>query len=288
MKSTTQLRKLLAEDRLILAPFVYDAFTAKMAESAGYGLLYLSGFGTSMSLGFADVGLVTQTEMAQTARNVARTVSVPVIADADTGYGNPLNVWRTVREYEAAGMAGLHIEDQVFPKKCGYFQGKDVIPLEEHVQKVRAALDARTDPDFLIIARTDALAIEGWQGVIRRCRAYREAGADMVFVDGVDDLEAIDTYAAELPDLPRLLNVDFAPVMEVEKRGFKVMIHRGPMFSMYLAGRGAMRELRETGSMGPSWHEVSRQTRQEIAGMLGLDGIYEMEERYRVSNVARS
>jgi 2-methylisocitrate lyase-like PEP mutase family enzyme len=138
-------------------------------------------------------------------------VRIPIICDADTGYGNPLNVQRTVREYEAAGVAALHLEDQVFPKKCGFFAGKQVVPLEEHVQKIRAALDARTDPDFVIIARCDAYAVTGWEDTVRRCRAYREAGADLVFVDGIKTLEDLQRYATDLADIPRMYNGDLAP-----------------------------------------------------------------------------
>ncbi len=287
MEKSTQLRNLLAQDRLIVAPFVYDAFTAKIAESVGFRLIYLSGFGTAMSRGFPDVGLITETEMVQNAASVAQAVSVPVIADADTGYGNPLNVRRTVRDYQAAGVAGLHLEDQVSPKRCGFFEGKEVIPLEEHVEKVRAAVDARTDPDFLIIARSDALIVEGWEGTVRRCRAYREAGADMLFVDGIDNAQDMDTYARDLGDLPLLLNIDFAPVGEAEKHGFKVMIHRGPMFVVYRAVKSAMEELKETGSLGPTWAKESPHVRQEIASLLGLDTVYEMERRYRTTSAAK-
>ena len=287
MNRTAQLRKLLAQPRLLVAPFTYDAFTAKIAESVGFELIYLSGFGTAMSLGFPDVGLVTESEMVQNARRVAQAVTIPVIADADTGYGNPLNVQRAVRDYEAAGVAGLHLEDQVFPKRCGFFEGKDVIPLEEHVQKVRAAVDARTDPDFLIIARCDALAVEGWEGTVRRCRAYRDAGADMLFVDGIGNPQTLETYARELGDLPLLLNADFAPASQVEGYGFKVLIHRGPMFVVYRAVRKVMEELKEKGFLGPEWSEASPQVRREIAQLLGLDQVFEAEQRYRTTGPAQ-
>ena len=163
----------------------YDGFTARIAQEAGFDAVYMSGFGTSMSKGLPDVGLLTQTEMVQNAAYIAAAVDVPVIADADTGYGNAINVRRTIREYERTGVAGVHIEDQVAPKKCGFFDGKQVVTLDEAASKVKAAVEARMDDDFVVIARTDALAVNGWDDVELRCRAFVRAGADLVFVDGI-------------------------------------------------------------------------------------------------------
>lgn len=184
---TTRLRAMLNTDGMVVAPFCLNALHAKIAESVGFKAVYMTGSGTSAEHGFSDVGLLTQTEMVANARYIANAVDVPVIADCDTGYGNAINVHRAVQEYESIGVSGIHIEDQVFPKKCGFFAGKDLIPMEEHVQKVRAALDARRDKDFVIIARTDALAVNGWEDTIRRCKAYYAAGADLVFVDRSED-----------------------------------------------------------------------------------------------------
>ena len=175
-RATTRLRQMLTSGTMVAAPFVLNAFHAKIAESLGFQAVYMTGFGTAAERGYPDVGLVTQTEMVENARYIANAIDIPVFCDADTGYGNAINVTRTIREYEMAGVAGCHIEDQVFPKKCGFFEGKLVVPLEEHVQKIRAALAARRDLDFVVIARTDALAVNGWEDVIRRCRAYREGG----------------------------------------------------------------------------------------------------------------
>ena len=280
MSSSAKLREMMAEDSMILAPFTYDAFTAKIGESVGFDCVYVSGFGTAMSKGYPDVGLVTQTEMVENARQIANAVSVPVIADADTGYGNAVNARRTVQEYEAAGVAGIHIEDQVFPKKCGFFEGKEVIPVEEAVQKLRAALDARRDPGFVIIARCDALAVNGWEDTIRRCRAYAQAGADGVFIDGIKTVEDLQTYAREMPDVPRMYNGDLVPASEVEKMGYKIMIHRGPMFALYRFIRDLMQELKDTGQIDPNRIGNSVDLRKEIAGLLGLPQIYEMEKRY--------
>src|SRR5271169_985504 len=164
----SRLREMLAGPEMIVAPFVFDCLQAKLAATAGFDAVYMTGFGTAAARGYPDLGLLTMTEMVQNVRVIANAVNVPVICDADTGYGNPVNVWRTVREYEAAGAAALHIEDQVFPKRCGFLTGKQVIPIDQMVPKVRAACDARRDPHFVIIARTDALAVNGWDDVARR------------------------------------------------------------------------------------------------------------------------
>jgi len=187
--------------------------------------------------------------MLQNVRAIAHAVKVPVICDADTGYGNPINVWRTVREYEEAGAAALHIEDQVWPKKCGFLGGKQVIPMEQMVPKVRAACDARRDRNFVIIARTDALAVNGWDDVVTRARAYREVGADLIFVDGIRTVDDIKQYASKLGDLPLLYNGGLLPVKELAAHGFKVTIHTSSLMASYVHFRDAMRELKETGSI---------------------------------------
>ena len=278
VRTTTKLQELLSQGHLLVSPFCYDAFTAKIAESVGFPIVYVSGFGTAMARGYPDVGVITQTEIVENARYVAAAVQVPVVADADTGYGNPINAARTVREYERAGVAGIHLEDQVFPKKCGFFEGKQVIPMEEHVAKIRAVLDARTDPEFLVIARCDALALNGWEDTIRRCRAYQQAGADMVFVDGIQTVEDLHIYAQEMADLPRLYNGDLLPVEEVERLGFRIMIHRTSMAVVYKAVRAVMEELKGKGWVDPS----VAASRDEISELLGLSRVYQMEEEYAV------
>ena len=278
MKPTARLRELLAQDKLLVAPFIYDAFSAKVAQHVGLPIGYMRGFGTAMTLGYPDVGLTTLSEMVDNARRVASSVDIPIIADADTGYGNAINVRRTVQEYERAGVAGIHIEDQTFPKKCGFFKGKQVIPMEEHVAKIRAAVDSRSDPDFLIIARCDALVVNGWEDTARRCRAYIDAGAEMVFVDGIKNVESITKYAEELSDIPRLYNGDLASTQHVENLGFKIMIHRGSMLSVHKALYEVMSQLHTYGVTDSSLYS----TREEVAGLLGLDEIYRMETEYAV------
>jgi len=244
-----RLREMISGPEMAVAPFVYDCLQAKIAERTGFKAVYMTGFGTAAARGFPDLGLLTMTEMVQNARAIAHAVNVPVICDADTGYGNPLNVWRTVREYEEAGAAALHIEDQVWPKKCGFLAGKQVIPMAEMEPKVRAACDARRDPNFVIIARTDALAVNGWDDVVRRCRAYRECGADLVFVDGIRTLDDLRNYSSRLGDLPLLYNGALLPIPELAKYGFKLTIHTSSLMAAYVNFRDALRQLKETGAL---------------------------------------
>lgn len=246
---TRQLRRLLNGPEMVVAPFVYDCLQAKLAERTGFAAAYMTGFGTAAARGFPDLGLLTMAEMVQNVRAIAHAVNVPVICDADTGYGNPINVWRTVREYEDAGAAALHIEDQVWPKKCGFLAGKQVIPLEEMVPKVRAACDARRDGNFVIIARTDALAVNGWDDVVRRSRAYREAGADLIFVDGIRTIDDLKDYASKLSDLPLLYNGALLPIAELNRYGFRLNIHTSSLMAAYVHFRDALRELKNTGKL---------------------------------------
>jgi 2-methylisocitrate lyase-like PEP mutase family enzyme len=262
---------------MVLAPFVHDALQAKLAEAAGFEAVYLTGFGTAAARGHPDVGLLTLTEMVDNARSIARAVSIPLISDADTGYGNPINVIRTVHEFEAAGASAIHIEDQVWPKRCGFLEGKQVIPLEEMVPKVRAACAERADPDFVIIARTDALQPNGWDDAERRARAYREAGADLIFVDGIRTLDELDAYVRRLSDLPLLYNGQLLPADELEARGFAVTIHTGAFGAAYGAVRDALRELKETGQV-----RAGQDPRlfAEIIQLLGVPEILELGRRY--------
>ena len=281
MKTTTKLRQLLKSDSLIVAPFILNAFHAKIAESVGLNAVYMTGSGTSAERGFPDVGLLTMTEMVSNAKYIAGAVDIPVICDADTGYGNPLNVQRTIREYEAAGVAGVHIEDQLFPKKCGFFAGKQVIPQEEAVQKIKAALDARVDPDFVIIARCDAYAVTGWEDTIERCNAYMEAGADLVFVDGIKSQEDIANYARDMADLPRMYNGDLANTKQMDDLGYKIMICGSTIWLIYKQLKDAFTELMEEGAVNPERFG----TRWDVAGLMGLDAVYDLEQKYGVSEV---
>jgi carboxyvinyl-carboxyphosphonate phosphorylmutase len=202
-----RLRELLAGNEPVVAPGAYDALSARLAEEAGFPAVYMTGFGVTASLiGRPDVGLLTMTEMVDTARRITAAVDLPVLADADTGYGNALNVIRTVREYEGAGVAGIHLEDQVAPKRCGHLEGKQVVPVEAAVAKIEAAVAARRNPDFVLIARTDARAVEGVDAAIDRARRYRDAGADALFVEALQTDEEIERVAAEFKGFPLLFN----------------------------------------------------------------------------------
>src|SRR5437588_12093086 len=212
MRATRRLRELLAGPEMLVVPGAYDSLSARLIAQSGFPSIYMTGFGTAASvLGQPDVGLLTMSEMVSRAAAISAVIAsvagdLPLIADADTGYGNPINVRRTIHEYERAGVAGLHIEDQVWPKKCGHMEGKQVIPMEEMVQKVRAAVDARQDPDFVIIARTDANAVTGFEDALRRGRAYREAGADIVFIEAPRSITELRAIAEAFTDVPLLFN----------------------------------------------------------------------------------
>jgi len=281
MKTTTKLRQMLNSGQMVTAPFVLNAMHAKIAQSVGFDAVYMTGCGTAAERGFPDVGLLTMTEMVANAKYIANAIDIPVVCDADTGYGNPLNVQRTVREYEMAGVAGIHIEDQVFPKKCGFFEGKQVIPQEEAVQKIRAAMDARTDPDFVIISRCDAYAVTGWEDTVQRCKAYIDAGADLVFVDGIKSPEDIKNYAIDMKDLPRMYNGDLMSTQDVAALGYKMMICGSTIWLVYKQVHDSFQELKNTGKVNPDRYG----TRWDVAGLMGLDEIYELERRYGVTEV---
>ena len=272
------LREVLANG-MVVAPFVYDGFTALIAQAQGAQSVYMTGHGTAAQLGLPDVGLASMAEMASNLGYIAGAVDVPVIADADTGYGNFVNVQRTVREYELAGAAAMHIEDQVFPKRCGFFEGKECIPREEHVQKIRAALDARSESGPLIIARTDAVAPNGWDDAVRRSEAYHAAGADLVFVDGIKTRDDLETYTTRLVEqgIPCLYNGGLLPTGDVAEMGFKIMITGGGHALSYAAVCQALSELKEGRGYSPN-----RDADQfnAITSLLGLPEVYELEKRY--------
>jgi 2-methylisocitrate lyase-like PEP mutase family enzyme len=276
--------------QFVLAPGVYDGLSARVAGSVGFDAVYMTGFGTAAALGLPDVGLATLTEMAANVARVADASGLPVIADADTGYGNPLNVQRTVRAYERAGAAALHLEDQVFPKKCGFFEGKRVIPAAEHVQKIKAACDARTSDDFVIIARTDALAVTGWDDVTDRVHAYRDAGADAVFVDGIRTRADLDAYVDNVvkPGLPALYNGALVPAAEARALGFRIQILAGAALSAYAELYKAMLLLHRTGDIRAVTAEIQAGTPAgaAITDVLGLPAVYESERRYSVGQEA--
>jgi 2-methylisocitrate lyase-like PEP mutase family enzyme len=289
MRVTTRLRELLAGPDLVVAPGAYDGLSARLIAQAGFQVVYMTGFGSAASvLGEPDVGLLTMSEMVSRAAALAAvTADVPLIADADTGYGNPLNVRRTVREYERAGVAGLHIEDQVWPKKCGHMEGKQVIPLEEMVQKVRAAVEARQDPDFVIIARTDAAAVLGFAEALRRAQAYREAGADVIFVEAPRTMDELRAIVAAFPSVPLLFNwaqsgkTPPLSLAEIRALGFKLVLF--PVAPLFAATR-ALLDLLVLLKQGetPAAFEAHSVTFQQFTDLIGLPAVQALEERYGV------
>jgi 2-methylisocitrate lyase-like PEP mutase family enzyme len=227
--------EMLRGDDMIVAPGAYDCITARMVDQAGYSACYMTGAGVAATLGYPDYGLVTMSEMADNAGRMTNVLNIPLIADADTGYGNELNVVRTVREYEKRGVAAIQIEDQSFPKRCGHLDNKEVIPLDEFLPKMRAAKAARSNPHFTIIARTDARAVIGFDEAVRRANAVLEAGADVAFVEAPQTMEEVRAIP-KLVKGPCLLNMVWkgktpeVPIADARAMGFKIMIFPGMLF----------------------------------------------------------
>jgi carboxyvinyl-carboxyphosphonate phosphorylmutase len=288
MSAAAVLRTLLAAPGAVTAPGAYDALSARLIEAAGFPAVYMTGYGTSAALlGQPDVGLLSMAEMVENARRIVQAVNVPVIADADTGYGNPLNVARTVRAYETAGVAGLHLEDQVSPKKCGHMSGKQVIPAAEMAQKLRAAVDARRDPDLLIIARTDARAVNGLEDALERAARYREAGADMLFIEAPESEAEVEAIAARFSDVPLLYNwaesgrTPPLPLARIEALGYKLVIY--PVTALFAATRAIQETVAALRRHGDSATFADRLISfPDFNEFIGLPAVREMEQRYAV------
>jgi len=281
-----RLRALLDSGQTIVAPGAFDPLAARLVEEAGFPAVYMTGFGTSAALiGRPDVGLLTMTEMAGNAGRIAACVDIPVIADADTGYGNPLNVIRTVGAYEAAGVAGIHIEDQVAPKKCGHMAGKLVIPAEEMAQKVRAAVEARAQPEFVIIARTDARAVEGLERALDRGRMYRDAGADALFIEAVLTEQEAEEAIRAFPDMPLLFNWaegGRTPPISLDRLtelGYRIVIFPiSTLLAATAAMRRVLREIAQAGTPAAAMSELP--AFGEFLDFIGLPEVREAEQRY--------
>ena len=286
------LRALLDSGQMIVAPGAFDPLSARLVEEAGFPAVYMTGFGTSAALlGRPDVGLLTMTEMVGNAGRIAACVDIPVIADADTGYGNPVNVIRTVGAYEAAGVAGIHIEDQVAPKRCGHLDGKQVIPAAEMAAKIRAAVEARTQPEFVIIARTDARAVEGLERSLQRARMYREAGADVLFIEALTSEAEAEEAVRAFPGVPLLFNWaeggKTPPISldRLKELGYKIVIFP---ISTLLAATGAMRrilqEIARAGTPAAAMQELPAFA--EFLDFIGLPQVHQAEQRYAVEAAA--
>jgi len=288
MKKTTKLRELIKRKGALVAPGVYDALGAKIVEEAHFEAVYISGYAVEASYGNPDMGILTMTEVVNRAASIADAVDLPVICDADTGFGNAVNVIRTVREFERAGVAGIHIEDQDMPKKCGSFPGKRLISKEEMVGKIRAAVDARTDPDFHIMARIDAFESLGIEEIIARGHAYAEAGADVLMPIIPLTSDQIKMVCKSFFK-PVLVGVAESPVRmrhpfaELEEMGVKViLIPLTLTFSAITAMRRAAKEMKEMGSIqeiferNDSWESVLR--------LVGYDRLVKCSEKYGIGS----
>jgi 2-methylisocitrate lyase-like PEP mutase family enzyme len=278
MATTGQLRKLLNSPGVIRSLGAHDVFTARLIEAAGLETVFLGGFGTSASLlGLPDVGFITLTEMTDAVRRMALRVSIPVVADGDTGHGDLHNVVRTVREFERAGAAGVLIEDQVTPKRCGHFAGKQIIATDEMVRKLKAALGARSDPDFVIVARTDARAVEGIDGAIERARRYAGAGADVCFIEAPQSRAELERIPREVrhPLLVNMLTGGVTPILTVDELGqlgYKIVVC--PIETLLATGRAVQRVIQGLLTRGRcDLPDTEMMTFAEVKKVLGLDDV---------------
>jgi 2-methylisocitrate lyase-like PEP mutase family enzyme len=287
MRSTSKLKEIMERRTAIVVPGAANAMFARAIEDLGFEAVYVTGAGiANMELGMPDIGLTTMTEVAEIVARLASGVSIPIIADADTGFGNPLNIVRTVRTFERAGAAGIQIEDQIFPKKCGHFAGKEVIPIGEMLDKIRAAVDARQDSDLQIIARTDIRAVEGLDQAIERANAFLEAGADATFIEApisVDELARIPreirapqianiVYGGKTPDLGRA---------KLAEMGFSIVLYANAVLQAALkAGYDVLRALKKDGTLQSVQERLaSFEERQRAVGKHDWDAL---EARYRI------
>jgi methylisocitrate lyase len=275
MSMPRRLRELLAAPGIIPTFGVHDAFSARLLEQAGVKMLFLGGFGVAASsFGWPDIGLVTLSEMTEAVRRIANRLTIPLVADGDTGHGDLNNVARTVRDFEAAGAAGLLLEDQVFPKRCGHFEGKHVIPKDDMVLKLKAALAARHDPDFIVFARTDARAVEGMDAAIQRMQAYAAAGADVCFVEAPQSLEELARIprAIAKPQLANMLTGGSTPIQSVadlERLGFKIAVC--PIETLMAAGAAMQKLAQALLTTGRVDRAVDMLSFADVKKALGLD-----------------
>jgi 2,3-dimethylmalate lyase len=286
MRMTTKLRERLGRREILVAPGAHDALVAKIIKRAGFEALYMTGAGVAYTtLGKPDIGLITLSEMVQKASYICEAAEMPVIADGDTGYGNALNVKRAIREYERAGVACIQLEDQVMPKRCGHMAGKALVQAEEMVGKIKAACDARNDADFLVMARTDARAVEGLQNAMERAHLYREAGADILFIEAPQSSDEMKEICLEFRDTPLLANMveggktPLHSAKDLEAMGYRIVIYPGAACRVIAkALTDLMDEIKRTGTtQGYLDHMYIFGELNEI---LDLDRIREDEKKY--------
>jgi 2,3-dimethylmalate lyase len=285
-KTRVSLRHQLEDrNKIIVLPGVFDALSAKIAEYVGFEAMFQTGYGSSAALlGMPDFGLLNSGETVDNAMRIIRAVSVPVLVDADTGYGNPLNVWRLVRDLESLGAAGIFLEDQVWPKRCGHMVGKDVIPRDEYIPKLRAALEARQSKDFIIVARTDARAPIGLEEAIERGKAYRKTGADVIFVEAPRSVEELKKVADEI-DAPLVANMiedGVTPNLsaaELLKLGYQIAVFPlSAIYSATFAMRQVLTELKNTGTTKKARNIMV--TFKDFNRFMNLDQFVDLERRY--------
>jgi 2-methylisocitrate lyase-like PEP mutase family enzyme len=285
MNSRQTLRQLLKRDKLLVAPGCFDGLSARLVEEAGFEAAYLSGGAVARSMGIPDIGLVTLSETIDRAAQVVAAIKTPIIADADTGYGNAVNLVRTVREFERAGVAAIHIEDQITPKRCGHLDGKEVISLGEMEKKLEAALETRTDPDFCIIARTDARGVHGFDDAIKRGRAFAKLGVDAIFVEAPQSEEELAEIPRRISNVPLLVNVfkggktPMLPMQRLQEMGYRIAIYPS---ETQRAAIHAMRRALETLSREGTTESIddSLTTFKERDRVVGLDDWQKIEREY--------
>lgn len=285
MRKTTQLRKLLNDKEILVAPGAHDALTARIIEQCGFQAVYMTGYGQAASyLGTPDIGLLSMSEMVDRARKLACAVNIPVIADGDTGFGNAVTVMRTVAEYEAAGVAAIQLEDQVAPKRCGHMLGRKVISMSEMVGKIEAAVAARTDDDFVIIARTDARTDHGLDEAIRRGKAYEEAGADVIFVESVENADEMKRVhdVIKKPTLANMVEggrTTLLPNNELEAIGYDLVIY--PTASTYVTSKAMQELMMHLMQQGTTSGYVDNMiTFADFNRLIGLEEYREKEAKY--------
>lgn len=285
MGQARRLRELLEQPGPIVAPGIYDGISAKVVERAGFPAAFISGAAVTASvIGYPDVGLQTMPEILNQARNMARAVDIPMIVDIDTGYGNALNLMRAVRDFESAGLAGVFFEDQTFPKRCGHFEGKQVIAVEEMIVKIKAACETRRDDDFVIIARTDSRALHGLDHAIERGKAFAEAGADLVFVEALLSEEEMHKAAQAIP-VPLQANLSEAgktPVLPVDtlyEMGFKLISYSGLLQRTAIRGMLDVLDILQREGTTMSAYPERICSLVERSELLGLQDFYALEER---------
>jgi len=283
------LKQLLKRNKLLVAPGCFDGLSARLVQEAGFEAAYLSGGAVARSMGIPDIGLVTMSESIERAAQVVSAINIPIIADADTGYGNAVNLVRTVREFERAGVAAIHIEDQITPKRCGHLDGKEVISLGEMTQKLQAALAARSDPDFSIIARTDARGVNGFDDAIKRGQTFAQLGVDAIFVEAPQSEQELAEIPKRIPNVPLLVNVfkggktPMLPVERLEKIGYRIAIYpsetqRAGIFAM----RTALATLRHEGTTESI--DAALTTFKDRDKVVDLDGWQKFEKEFMAAD----